>query len=226
MNKEDNFEFRDPEWVGRKLKLDKNTVYKFLQEGVIPAVQLGRKWFVSEKQLLTWMTEESLRQATARRRSTQAIDRGLRRMIHLSRASRAVVRNAYAEARRMSVRYLGTEHLLIALTEAGSTRASKALTKCGVRADALRGKLDASNEPVAPDFRPRRRLHARQAMRAAQHLATDSGDERVEPEHLLSGLLQINDCRGVRLLQSLSCDLKQLGNLLATTKPNSTKGDS
>ena len=37
-------DYREPEWVAKKLGLDKNTDYKYLQEGWLPGVQLGRKW--------------------------------------------------------------------------------------------------------------------------------------------------------------------------------------
>jgi len=44
-------DYREPEWVAEKLGLDKNTVYKYLQEGWLPGVQLGRKWLISERLL-------------------------------------------------------------------------------------------------------------------------------------------------------------------------------
>ena len=42
-------DYRDPEWVADQLGIDKNTVYKYLQDGVLPGLQLGRKWLVSER---------------------------------------------------------------------------------------------------------------------------------------------------------------------------------
>ena len=38
--------YRDPEWVAEQLGIDRNTVYKYLQDGTIPAVQLGRRWLI------------------------------------------------------------------------------------------------------------------------------------------------------------------------------------
>ena len=64
-------DYRDPEWVGKRLGLDKNTVYKFLQDGVIPAVHLGRKWLISEARLIEWLEKEAESQTRARREATQ-----------------------------------------------------------------------------------------------------------------------------------------------------------
>ena len=41
-------DYRDPDWVAEQLGIDKNTVYKYLQEGSRPAFALravlGRAW--------------------------------------------------------------------------------------------------------------------------------------------------------------------------------------
>ena len=51
-------DYRDPDWVAAKLGLDRNTVYRFLHDGTIPAIQLGRKWLVSESRLEEWLAAE------------------------------------------------------------------------------------------------------------------------------------------------------------------------
>jgi excisionase family DNA binding protein len=60
-------DYRDPEWVAEKLGIDKNTVYKYLQDGVLPGLQLGRKWLVSERRLAGFL-ERVEREQTERRR--------------------------------------------------------------------------------------------------------------------------------------------------------------
>ncbi len=64
-------DYRDPEWVAEKLGIDKNTVYKYLQEGSLPGLQLGRKWLVSERRLADFL-ERVEREQTARRRTGTA----------------------------------------------------------------------------------------------------------------------------------------------------------
>ncbi len=60
-------DYRDPEWVAEQLGIDKNTVYKYLQEGSLPGLQLGRKWLVSERRLAEFL-ERAEREQTERRR--------------------------------------------------------------------------------------------------------------------------------------------------------------
>jgi excisionase family DNA binding protein len=60
-------DYRDPEWVAEQLGIDKNTVYKYLQEGSLPGLQLGRKWLVSERRLAAFL-ERVEREQTQRRR--------------------------------------------------------------------------------------------------------------------------------------------------------------
>jgi excisionase family DNA binding protein len=60
-------DYRDPEWVADQLGIDKNTVYKYLQEGSLPGLQLGRKWLISERRLADFL-ERVERQQTDRRR--------------------------------------------------------------------------------------------------------------------------------------------------------------
>jgi excisionase family DNA binding protein len=60
-------DYRDPEWVAEQLGIDKNTVYKYLQDGSLPGLQLGRKWLVSERRLADFL-ERVEREQTARRR--------------------------------------------------------------------------------------------------------------------------------------------------------------
>lgn len=62
-------DYRDPDWVAEQLGIDKNTVYKYLQEGSLPGLQLGRKWLVSERRLADFL-ERVEREQTQRRRTS------------------------------------------------------------------------------------------------------------------------------------------------------------
>ncbi len=62
-------DYRDPEWVAEKLGIDKNTVYKYLQDGSLPGLQLGRKWLVSERRLANFLEQVEREQTTRRRTS-------------------------------------------------------------------------------------------------------------------------------------------------------------
>lgn len=64
-------DYRDPEWVADQLGIDKNTVYKYLQDGSLPGLQLGRKWLISERRLADFL-ERVEQQQTERRRQQSA----------------------------------------------------------------------------------------------------------------------------------------------------------
>jgi excisionase family DNA binding protein len=66
-------DYRDPEWVAEQLGIDKNTVYKYLQDGSLPGLQLGRKWLISERRLADFL-ERVERQQTERRRQQASGD--------------------------------------------------------------------------------------------------------------------------------------------------------
>ena len=153
---ETNIDYRDPEWVAEKLGVDKNTVYKRLQDGTIPALQLGRKWLISEAEFGTWLRAEADRQTLARREACSSADRTTRRMAKYAADAREVIREAHAEARRYCHGYLGQEHLLLGIAGQPGCGAGQTLEALGVGCDAraARGrvsrggrKLDASTPP-------------------------------------------------------------------------------
>jgi excisionase family DNA binding protein len=78
-------DYRSPEWVADALGIDKNTVYKYLQEGSLPALQLGRKWLVSERRLAEFLERAEREQTDRRRRSAKDGSRpfGLPPHLHL-----------------------------------------------------------------------------------------------------------------------------------------------
>src|SRR5436190_12584287 len=98
-------DYRDPEWVGKRLGLDKNTVYKFLQDGVIPGVHLGRKWLISEARLVDWLKKEAENQTRARRDAAQSAERTVRLIDNFTVAARMALKQAHSEARRYGHSY-------------------------------------------------------------------------------------------------------------------------
>ena len=50
--------FREVEWVSEQLGLDKNTVYRYLNDGRLPGLQLGKKWLIEEDGLRDFLRRE------------------------------------------------------------------------------------------------------------------------------------------------------------------------
>jgi excisionase family DNA binding protein len=68
--------FREVEWVAEQLGLDKNTVYRYLSDGRLPGLQLGKKWLVEEQSLRDFLRREQ-RQQTERRQTGAWAESGL-----------------------------------------------------------------------------------------------------------------------------------------------------
>lgn len=83
-------DYRDPEWVADQLGIDKNTVYKYLQEGSLPGLQLGRKWLISERRLADFLERVERQQTERRRQETSGAPRpfGLPQRIRLAEDER------------------------------------------------------------------------------------------------------------------------------------------
>jgi excisionase family DNA binding protein len=74
-NDEPKLDYRDPEWVADQLGIDKNTVYKYLQDGSLPGLQLGRKWLISERRLADFLERVERQQTDRRRQQTSGVPR-------------------------------------------------------------------------------------------------------------------------------------------------------
>src|SRR5947208_2740666 len=125
MTKEDStLDYREPEWVADKLGLDKNTVYKYLQEGWLPGVQLGRKWLISERILAEFLERETYAQMQSRRKSLPQTPR-LKKALEMAAK--------YAAGRGQD--FTGTEHLLIGIVLERENFGAMILKNLGVDLD-------------------------------------------------------------------------------------------
>ena len=200
-------DYRDPEWVGKRLGLDKNTVYKFLQDGVIPAVHLGRKWLISEARLAVWLEKEAENQTRARREAAQSADRTVQLIDNFSAAARMALKQAHSEARRYAHAYLGQEHLLLGLLADPNSLAARTLRALAIDRSRIRKIIDQKTAPAEGPIARRlgRNAEAKRAMRLAMRLAHRRGapgDTAVGTDHLLMGILLSRRGLGHEILKS------------------------
>ncbi len=203
-------DYRDPDWVAEKLGLDKNTVYKFLQDGTIPAIQLGRKWLISEAELGQWLDAQTREQTQARRQAACSVERTVHRMDNFSAEARQALKSAHSEARRYAHRYLGQEHLLLAMVAQADSAPAGVLRAAGLDIDKLRwaveARLPAGQGPV-----PRRLARdpaAKAAMRAAEREALAAGIS-VGTGELLLGILRSGNGPGYEILAAAGLTAEQ-----------------
>ncbi|NQU76841.1 MAG: helix-turn-helix domain-containing protein [Planctomycetes bacterium] len=205
-------DYRDPEWVAERLGLDKNTVYKYLQDGTIPALQIARRWLISESELATWLAEQAREQTEARREAAASAAHTAERMSSFSPNAREVVRLAHGEARRYNHNRLGEEHFVLALVTRPECTASKILAALGTDADKLRRRLDGELTPG--DSTPPRRLartpQAKRAIHLAAAQAKQSGSDLVRTEHLLLGIMEAGEGLAFDTLTQLGVTLERV----------------
>lgn len=220
-------DYRDPDWVAEKLGLDRNTVYKFLQDGVIPAVQLGRKWLISESRLDQWLKEETEKQTRARKEAASSTDHTVRRLNTFTAEARQVLKRAHSEARRYAHAYLGQEHLLLGFASNPDCAASRALRSVGVGLEAVRGRFEARLPPGTEPVPRRlgRTPQTKKAMRLAAKEAQRAGRKLVGSEHLLLGIFLAGEGAGYEMLNDMGLTLARIRQ--ASEQSNTIqKGDS
>jgi ATP-dependent Clp protease ATP-binding subunit ClpC len=194
-------DYREPEWVAEKLGLDKNTVYKYLQEGWLPGVQLGRKWLISER-LLAEHLERETRSQTAIRRKEVVPNTDLPFTPRFSRAIRLA--GDYAMSRGQE--FTGTEHLLIGMVQEGENVGVMVLRNLGIRdakpREIFEALVPAQGHPKKLRDVPRTD-RSNNVLRLAREQALAIGHQYVGCETLLLGILLEPAGMGCEILQSL-----------------------
>jgi excisionase family DNA binding protein len=203
----ETLDFRDPEWVADQLNIDKNAVYRYLNEGYLPGIQLGRKWLISESSLAEFLKSEERRQTQERRLAVEneGFTLGTERM-------RRALRAARDHARDRNHNYIGTEHLLWAVTSDSTCLAACVLDAIGVDRQVLLAEIARivpdGTEPVTSEIglTPR----GKKALDLAVKQAGTLNHSYVGTEHLLLGLLEEGDGISAKLLQAQNLTLEAL----------------
>lgn len=185
-------DYRDPDWVATQLGLDKSTVYRYLQDGVLPGIRLGRKWLVSEARLTAWLETETDRQTRARLQAAGHAGAAVDRLRDFSDECRDILRQAHAEARRYGHQQLGEGHVLLAASGLEGSVAAQALSLAGVDVERLRREFEALAPPT-DNVVPRRLGRTpglRRAMRVAAAASRAAGDKEVSALGLIGAILE------------------------------------
>ena len=125
------------------------------------------------------------------------------------RARLAVVR-AQEEARRLDHHYLGTEHLLLALThESIGGLAAKVLESLGIGLEAVRQRVEevAGRGQQAPSGHIPFTPQSKKALELALSESRALGHNYIGTEHILLGLIREGDGAAAQVLSDLGADL-------------------
>jgi len=216
---ERRFDYRDPDWLADQLDVDKSTIYRYLQDGTLPGLQLGRKWLVSERQLMEFLDAEARRQTEIRRHEREGATQATRGLFGIawsrdrydkfSERARQALRQAQEEARALRHNFIGTEHILLGLGQ-GEGIAAMALRNLGAENDRLRSSVlsivaEGPTEPPSGDFGLTRR--SKRTIELAVEEATRMNHSYVGTEHLLLGLLREGEGVAAGILRSMGIEL-------------------
>ena len=111
---------------------------------------------------------------------------------------------AQEEAVRLGHRYIGTEHVLVALL-LHESEARRILRELGLEAEALRAHADrvVARGAAAGSGSPRSTRGLMRAMERAFGEVAAEGGERAAPEHLLRGLIEQGEGVAAHVLADL-----------------------
>ncbi len=119
------------------------------------------------------------------------------------------------EAGEWRHRYVGSEHLLLALLKTEGTRVQRFLSEHGLTYDRVsrilerqkgKGKLRLPSEDLEPTQRLRR------VMKLSYEEARREGSDPIEPEHLVLAILREGECTAAEVLRAHGVDLRTARN--------------
>jgi ATP-dependent Clp protease ATP-binding subunit ClpC len=132
---------------------------------------------------------------------------------------------AQEEARTMGHNFVGTDHILLGLLEEIPGLSAPVLTKIGLNLEETRAEviriIGIGSGDVSPEipFTPR----AKRMIELAWAEAKDAGSKTIDTGYLLLGLVRGGEGVGVRVLENLSIDLRQIRPLLIAERKNITE---
>jgi hypothetical protein len=134
-----------------------------------------------------------------------------------SPAAQAVLRRAQEEAEKVGPKYIGTEHLLLALLHPEAGRAAKVLERLGVGEGDVRERLAhviPLGAPVQVTW-PIPTSRTRRIIELAFGEAAAGGSPTVEPEHLLLGVAAEGEGIAARVMADLGVTVEAIRQALA-----------
>ena len=216
MTNESRLDYRDPEWVAQQLGIDKNAVYRYLDEGTLPGLRLGRKWLISEASLLEFLKRREReqtqhRQADSRRKRAMPYGKFMKRTKRFAERGKRAMASAREEALALNHNHIGQEHLLLGLLKERDCVAAKILKVKGIQLRKVRSAVEAQvgrgDESTSGEvyLTPQALKVTELAVREARHL-----QRYVDTEHILLGIVLAGEGIGFDLLKSEGVSLEHV----------------
>ena len=225
MTGDSRLDYRDPEWVAQQLAIDKNAVYRYLDEGTLPGLRLGRKWLISETSLFDFLKrmereETRHRRAEFRRRRAMPFGKFMKKAKRFAESAKQAMASAREEALALNHNHIGQEHLLLGLLKERDCVAAKILKGKGIQLRKMRSAVEAQvgrgDESTSGEvyLTPPALKVMELAVREARHL-----HRYVDTEHILLGIVLAGGGVGFDLLESDGLSLEHVQTELTGILP-------
>lgn len=145
--------------------------------------------------------------------------------MQLTPRAKRVIDLAYDEARKLNTKYVGTEHLLLGLIREGEGMAGRVLAKLGADLERTRREVRMLLEPqdadgAQPQAHPTSFFNfdtspaVQQTMQLAHSEALAQGQNVVDVEHVLLGLVRLSDNKIAKIFAQFGIDEQKLKEAL------------
>lgn len=148
-------------------------------------------------------------------------------MNYLSREADAILRRAKDVARRQGLGYVGTEHLLLAIVQEGTSQAAVVLRELGANEYTVQARVDELNRDRGQESWVTGRLpgtpNFRDVITRAANASRGTGNWQIASEHLVLGLLEEKGSIGCKALNALGVTTEMLRAVLARQRAAASK---
>ncbi|MCM1328749.1 MAG: ATP-dependent Clp protease ATP-binding subunit [Ruminococcus sp.] len=136
-----------------------------------------------------------------------------------TKKANSVINKAFLSAGRLGHTYMGSEHLLLALSGEQGCTAAAIFKTCGIREENILCRIDmlvGRGEPCAVD-RDAVTASARRIVEQAFIISAESGSRLAGTEHLLLALLRETDCTAVKIIEDIGGSVAGLAGACSAT---------
>ena len=144
-----------------------------------------------------------------------------------TRKSLKLIDGAVAAASELGHTYIGSEHMLLSISDDGSTRAADILIENGVSYDDLRAAiidLVGQGSPTALNQRYFTTA-ARRIFESAYSIAASDRKKQASPEHILAAMIKESSCSACTIIKKLGGDLPGICSGLKVTASKEVAGE-
>lgn len=136
-----------------------------------------------------------------------------------TKKANAVINKAFQSAGRLGHTYMGSEHILLALSGEQGCTAAAIFKSCGIREENILCRIDmliGRGEPCIVD-RDAVTASAKMIIEQAFVISAANGSRLAGTEHILLALLRESDCTAVKIIEDIGGSITGLSNACSIT---------